>query len=553
MACFGVLRYGMTVVHEFPIVAANMPASAEHRRLALIVICVLLAIALIAAPFADVQLPRVNAFIPVLQTVLCLADILTAILLFAQYSIQPRTAILALASGYVTSGLFSFLQTLAFPGAYAPQGVIGDGANSPAWLFVLWHTAFPLGVLVYAFLKDAGGAPGLTRQLHAKTIGATIASILLVNAGLAWLATNGTTYLPTMYGLDLLQQTTFAKGINVFLCLWGMTALVVLFIRRRTILDLWLIVTLIAWMPNFLVAIFITTVRFSVIWYLARCYALVASFIVLTVLLTETMLLYSKLASAIQLQGRERMGRLMSLEAATGAIAHELGQELTAIGLHSRAAALCLKNASPNWEKVGEHMHYIDDATEQAANVIKSIRALFRGKRSQRANIVIDHVAQQALTLAQHDLQVNQVSVRTDYHGKLPTIEADPIQLQQVVLNLIKNAIEAMSATAPTSRAMRISTDLGTHSNVLLLLEDTGPGLAADTDRIFEPFVTTKADGMGLGLVISRAIIEGHKGTLRVVKTGSHGTIFEIALPLTADLGVAAAEADADDARLAPV
>src|SRR5689334_21878117 len=112
----------MTVEHEFPIIAANMPATAQHRRLALIVICVLLVFALIAAPFAYVQLPRVNAFIPVLQTVLCLADILTATLLFAQYSIQPRTAILALASGYMSAGLFSFLQTLAFPGAYEPQG-----------------------------------------------------------------------------------------------------------------------------------------------------------------------------------------------------------------------------------------------------------------------------------------------------------------------------------------------------------------------------------------------------------------------------------------------
>jgi C4-dicarboxylate-specific signal transduction histidine kinase len=145
---------------------------------------------------------------------------------------------------------------------------------------------------------------------------------------------------------------------------------------------------------------------------------------------------------------------------------------------------------------------------------------------------VIDHVVQQALTLAQHDLQVSQVSVTAEYNGKLLAIEADPIQLQQVVLNLIKNAIDAMATTAPSSRALRVTTRLGSDSDVLLLLEDTGPGLGADANRIFEPFVTTKPDGMGLGLAISRAIIDAHDGTLRVVKTGPRGTVFELALPL---------------------
>jgi C4-dicarboxylate-specific signal transduction histidine kinase len=114
----------------------------------------------------------------------------------------------------------------------------------------------------------------------------------------------------------------------------------------------------------------------------------------------------------------------------------------------------------------------------------------------------------------------------------IQSVTADPTQLQQVVLNLIKNAIDAMAATAPSSRAMHLTTRLGSDSDVLLLLEDTGPGLAAEADRIFEPFLTTKPDGMGLGLAISRAIVEGHGGTLRVVKTGAHGTAFELALPL---------------------
>ena len=518
---------------EFPIVVANMPVTAQQRRLAMMVIALLLLVALIAAPFATVQLPQVGAFIPVLQTLMCMADVVTAVLLFAQYSVQPRLAILALASGYMSAGLFAFLQTLAFPGGYAPGGLIGDGPNSPAWFFVLWHTTFPLGVLVYALWKNADAPDGMAGRSNAMIIGTTVVCVLLVDAGLAWLAANGTEYLPTMYAGDLLRQTAFASGINVFLWLWGMTALVVLFVRRRTILDLWLIVALIAWMPNFLIAVFITAVRFSVAWYLARGYALVASFTLLTVLLTETTLLYSRLATAILLQRRERMGRLMSLEAATGAIAHELRQPLTAIGLHRHTAALLLGKLPPKLDDVGECLRQIGDATERAANVIAGVRALFKGTQPRRASIVIDQVVQHVLTLASHDLQVNQVAVTAEYDSNLPSIEADPIQLQQVVLNLIKNAIEAMAATPSSSRALRVTTSPGSDSDVLLRVEDTGPGLAAaDPDRIFEPFVTTKVDGMGLGLAISRTIIEDHGGRLRVTKSGPHGTAFELALPL---------------------
>src|SRR5206468_3419709 len=104
--------------------------------------------------FANVQIGRIDSFVPVLQTVLSAADLLTATLLFAQYSVQPHRALLAVASGYLFSGSAAFLQTLSFPGGYAPGGIIGDGYNTPAWFFALWHTTFVLSILAYALLKD---------------------------------------------------------------------------------------------------------------------------------------------------------------------------------------------------------------------------------------------------------------------------------------------------------------------------------------------------------------------------------------------------------------
>ena len=131
-----------------------MPATGQQKAVAVGVAVLLVVAAAVIAPFASIQLGRVDAFIPVLQTALSIADLITAALLFAQYSIQPQRALLALASGYIFSGSFAFLQTLAFPGGYAPAGLIGDGPNSPAWIYVLWHTTFPAAILIYALRKE---------------------------------------------------------------------------------------------------------------------------------------------------------------------------------------------------------------------------------------------------------------------------------------------------------------------------------------------------------------------------------------------------------------
>jgi hypothetical protein len=181
---------------DFPVVIANMPASAAERRVAFALIVLLFIVFGMVAPFARVPLPRVEAFIPVIQTVVCVAELVTAILLFAQYSIQPQPGLLALASGYICSGLFAFLQTLAFPGAYTPNGLIGNPLISTVYLFFLWHVALPTAVLVYALSTDTG-AP--TDKSTRTTIGITVVSVLAITAVLTWAVTAGAKYLPPTY------------------------------------------------------------------------------------------------------------------------------------------------------------------------------------------------------------------------------------------------------------------------------------------------------------------------------------------------------------------
>ncbi len=517
---------------DFPIVIANTVASAGERRLALALIALLFIIFMMMAPFASVPLPRVDAFIPVLQAVLCLAELITAILLFAQYSIQPQPGLLALASGYIFSGLFAFLQTLAFPGAYAPTGLFGDPLKSAPYLFCLWHIAFPMAVIVYALSKNTGDGGSFGKSAGA-TIGITIASALAVTAALAWMVTAGAKYLPNMF-VDATRQAPFASYLTGSIWLLSAAALLLLYIYKRTSLAVWLTVTVVATLPDLTLSTLMTSVRFTLGWYTARTYALIASFVVLAVLLTETTLLYARLANTILLLRRERANRLMSLDAATAAMAHELGQPLSAIGMSSSAGSMWLDRLPPNVEQARVALATILDATSHAEKVITGVRELFKKRGDHRTTIRVDDVARQVLTLVEQDLLLNKVSVTTDFQDGLPDVYADRTQIQQVILNLVRNAIDAMGATVH-ARRLHMTTSTNGISSVLLSVQDTGPGVAAEnSDRVFEPFFTTKASGMGLGLSICQTIAQNHGGSLRLAKTDFDGCVFELALPFAA-------------------
>jgi signal transduction histidine kinase len=518
---------------DFPLIIATMPATDRQRAIAVGIIILLTVAAAVMAPFARIQVGQIDAFIPVLQTVVSVVDLITATLLFAQFSIQPQRALLALASGYIFGSSFAFLQTLSFPGAYAPAGLIGDTLNTPAWMYVLWHTTFPAAILVYALSKDTTGAARPQGRPAMTAIVITVACVLAVIAGLAWIVTTKTEYLPSFYTTDVRLQTQFGNQTNLALWLWASTALAVLFARRRTILDLWLMVTLLAYMPSFLVAIIGSSVRFTVGWYAARGFILVASCLLLSVLLVETTLLYSRLASAIILQRRERTNRLLSVDEATAAIAHEINQPLGAMSLNCDAALECLKATPLDLEELRSCLTDVKNENSRVNEVVTGVRALFKATARQRAMVEVNRLAREVLTMVEHDLHVHGVSVSTEFQEDVPQVRADPIQLQQVILNLIKNAIDAIAIGPTTIKAIRLITTYDGNSTVSLVILDSGPGLTPKNEtQIFDPFFTTKPSGMGLGLSISRRIIEDHGGNLRLTETSSKGCTFEITLPV---------------------
>jgi signal transduction histidine kinase len=517
---------------QVPIGIAAISISARERNIAFSVIVLIAVLDALVAPFAHVQLARVDAFIPVVQSIMCVIDLLTAALLLAQYSIQPVRAILAVASGYVFSGLFAFIQTLTFPGAYSPTGLIGDGINSAAWIFAFWHTVFPLALIAYALSKDGGEVADLSRGSIGVSIVGTIAFVLTATATLTWLAADGVRYLPAMY-LNTLQQTPLARHVNIFLWAINLTAFVLLFIRRRTVLDIWLTVVLFAWWPNFFVAIFYTFVRFSAGWYFGRLVALVASSTLLIILLVESTALYARLANALVLLRRERADRLANVQAATAAMAHELRQPLTGMATQGAAGVNWLKRTPPELNRARECFQSIIDASLHANEIIAAIRDLYKKTATEHTMVQINDVVREVLALVQDDLRVEAVLATAEYHENLPEIHAAHTQVQQALLNLVKNAIEALRSVAPDKRRLRLVTGFDGNSGVAVYVQDSGPGISADRqDRIFEPFFTTKPNGTGLGLSICRAIAEDHGGKLRLSKTDARGTSFELVLPV---------------------
>jgi C4-dicarboxylate-specific signal transduction histidine kinase len=291
-------------------------------------------------------------------------------------------------------------------------------------------------------------------------------------------------------------------------------------------------------LPDLSLTFFYDVVRYTVGWYTARSYALIASCTVLVVLLVETTMLYARLASAMILQRRERAHRLMSVDEATAAIAHEINQPLAAMTLNCDAALECLKIAPLDLEELRACLTDVKNNNSRAHEIVVGVRALFKTAARQRTMIEIDRLVREVLRMVENDLHVHGVSVSTELQEDVPQIMADPTQVQQVILNLIKNAIDAMAVGPTTKRAMRLGTiydgkSIDGKSIVSLYVQDSGPGITPENEtHVFDPFFTTKSSGMGLGLSISRRIIEDHGGDLRLTETSSKGCIFEITLPV---------------------
>ncbi|TFW31185.1 sensor histidine kinase [Massilia horti] len=226
------------------------------------------------------------------------------------------------------------------------------------------------------------------------------------------------------------------------------------------------------------------------------------------------------------------LNRAVILGELCGAIAHELNQPLAAILANAQAARRCLARDPADQSLLEPILDDIVEADRHAAAVIHHLHLLFLHGEAQLRPLEINAVVGQALQLARCALDAQAVQVHVSLGTGLPPVRGDSVQLQQVLLNLVVNACQAMRATPPETRQLAIQTETGTGNTVRVSVADRGPGIAADAlERIFEPFFTTRPQGLGFGLSVSRAIIDAHGGQVEAANDGREGAVFRITLP----------------------
>jgi two-component sensor histidine kinase len=350
---------GVAAHDDLATAIAAIPANARQRKIALRVLIVLVIVAVVNAPFALIHLGAAHSFLPVIEGVMSTVNLLTAIFLFVQYWLYPQRALLALAGGFVFSGLFALLHTFAFPAAHHSTVLFGDTFNSPTWLFIFWQTTFALAIIVYALSKDAS-EPVSRSSRSIFEVGVTIACVLMVTAALAWVAIAGFGYLPPLHQGEI-PRTPFSRDVITFVTLLNAIAFAVLYVRRYTLLDHWLMVTLAAWWPTLVMAVFFTgSIRFLEGWYLARVFALFTGSSLLVVLLTETLLLHRRYGQHQRQLIAELDHRVKNILAQVAAVVSATRQSSRSIGefigsldgrIQSMAAAHTLLSNS-GWNRV---------------------------------------------------------------------------------------------------------------------------------------------------------------------------------------------------------
>ena len=220
----------------------------------------------------------------------------------------------------------------------------------------------------------------------------------------------------------------------------------------------------------------------------------------------------------------------------TASISHEVNQPIAAAVTNAHAAMRWLRAQRPDFEEVRQALGRILDNGNRAGEVISRIRALIKKAPPRKDDVTINDAILEVVALTHGEAMKNGVSVRTQLAEGLPPIEGDRVQLQQVILNLIINAIEAMSGMSEGAREVLISTGKAESDAVHVGVRDSGPGLApAALERLFDAFYTTKPSGLGLGLSICRSIIEAHGGRLWATTNLPRGAIFQFTVPARGD------------------
>lgn len=509
---------------------SNLPATYRQRRFVFAVAGGLVAAFATVTPFAGVQLLPLVSFNPAVESMVFVNDLVTSILLFAQYATSRSRAILALGIGYLYTALIVVPHMLTYPGAFT--GLLGGGPQTSAWLYYLWSAGTPIAVIVYTLLSGADAAGRAGRGPARVTIALSAVLVFGLVAGVTLITTAGHRWLPPLVADNRYTFATIYLANPAAILVTG-AALALLWSRRRSVLDYWLLLVLLSLILNFFVAAFFAGQRYSLGFYASRGFTLFTSVLVLGLLLNEMTNLYVRLARANTMLERERDQKLLNAQAITASIAHEIRQPLGALVANGETALVYLAKAPPDFERVHTFLERMLSDGHRANEVLAAIRALFRKGDEERQRVDLNAIILEVLEALGRELRAHRIDIRTELETRLPLVTVHKGQLHEVLINLVGNALDAMATTTGRDRVLRLTTRRNGEDIVHVAVQDSGPGIdPRKIDGVFTAFVTTKAQGTGLGLAICRMIIERHGGELTASSDGKSGALFQFALPI---------------------
>jgi signal transduction histidine kinase len=535
----------------------------RELRLCLALIALSAVVFVMCLPYVRVPLQPSPAFVAVYNAVSTLNDFTTSIILFGQFNILRSRALLTLASGYLFASVMSIVQLLAFPGMFEAAGQFGAGPQTALWLCIFLHGGFPLAVLIYALSADNDRQVLSSPQTAiAAAAAAIIGSVLACWLAATWGAENARV-LPSL--LDHSGFTRWQRVVNLTDIVLAMGAFVQLWRRRRRrLLDLWLMVVMGYWLCDITLSSYLNANRYDLGFYAGRLYGVLAASIVLAVLVLENSRLHHRLAIAAsglkerasalsaanetlqsEIAYRERAeeklrqaqaelaraSQMTAMGELTSSLAHEVNHPIGAIMINAETCLRWLSHEIPNVERARTIANMIVRDGARASEVVSRMQQLFRKGALLRQSIDVNDVIREMIALLDGEAARFSVSIRTELMENIAKVSGDRVQLKQVFLNLMINGMEAMNG-ADERRELVIRSEQAENGEIEISIRDTGVGLPPlPSNHIFNSFVTTKPHSIGIGLSISRAIIEDHGGTLWATNNSSRGAHFHLTLP----------------------
>jgi hypothetical protein len=349
----------------FYLTVATTPPTMRQRQFTLVAIAILFIALAAMGPFAAMQLVQVTSFVPAVAVINLVANLVTAALLFNQFSTTSQRSLLVLANGYLFSALIVIPWCLTFPGVIAPLTFPTAGLQSTPWLYIFWTFGFSTAVVGYAYLKKRETEGASERSTRSALCWSPLVVISLVGA-LTWGVTVDNQFMPNLF-LNEIEFAPLAHPISAICLLTCILALTLLWARSTSILDLWLMVAISALLVELVIVTMLITGRFSVGFYASGALSVIVSTSVLVALVIETKRLYQTLQ-------RDRKSKLADLATVVAKIAHEVRQPLTGIVTMSAAAKRFLERSPPDVENVKDMLDKITSASFRANEVFNNNR-----------------------------------------------------------------------------------------------------------------------------------------------------------------------------------